>query len=243
MLYFAIPLKPRCFARDWGCVEALLDRTLRSVLRQTDSRFRVLVAVTDVPDVPLRDPRIELIHVPACGSDPRRGAHDKRARILAMARVVRENGGGMLMPVDADDLVSRRLARFLNRHSEADGFVAPIGLEYDERTGRLRLAPRFSNLCGTSIAVRFQPEELPNGAEGEEKKHVLSVTHNLWVEALRRRGKRLARFPFLPSVYRIYHGENLSLLARGSHGWKRDWLRRVQPGLRPPRWLRVEFGI
>ena len=125
MLDFAIPLKPRRLSRDWGRVAALLEATLRSVLWQTDPDFRMLLAVADPPPVALRDPRIEVIEVPPATSEPRRGFRDRRRRILAMAGEVCARGGDIFVPVDADDLPSRRLARFLNTRPHADGFEAP----------------------------------------------------------------------------------------------------------------------
>lgn len=243
MLYFAIPLKPRRFAADWERTGRLFRSTLRSVLRQTDPRFRVVVAYTDPPDDPCDDPRVEFIYSPCFETDPRRGVRDKRDKILAIGRHVRRRGGGRLMFVDADDLVSRRLAAFLNRSPHADGFVARFGLEYDDRTGRLRFAPRFWSICGSSIALRLQANELPNGAPGEERRHFLSRSHHLWAGARRAAGRRIRCFPFAPAIYRIHTGENLSLLARGHHGWKRAWLRRCSPSFPPPRLLRREFAL
>lgn len=242
MLYFAIPLKPKRFSRDWGRVGALLEATLRSVLQQTDPRFRVLLALSDVPPVDLRDPRIELVEVPPVECDPRRGFRDKRRRILEMARQVCARGGGAFAPVDADDLVSRRLAGYLNARSRAEGFEAPLGLELDHPSGRLRIAPKFWNICGTSIAVRLAPGDAPE-SEAEAAVHFLGRSHHLWGAALRRQGRRIRRFPFPPAVYRIHTGENLSLLARGDHGWKRAWLRRYTPSFPPPAWIRREYAL
>jgi hypothetical protein len=238
MLTFGIPLKPRRAARSWPRVVADLNRTLASIWAQTDPRFRVVVACTDRPPVAHADPRLHFLRVSDEGLS---GESDKQRRLRAIGAWLRERGGGALMPVDADDLVNRKVVRFVNAHPEVEFFVTRVGLDLDARNGRIRPLPRFWKLCGTSAAIRFAPEDLPEhvdaGGDG-----LLEHCHNQWRILAEARGMRIRSFPFLASVYCVFNGENITLNRRFEQGPKLAAYRKLVPNVRAPRWLWRRFG-
>jgi hypothetical protein len=105
---FGIPLISRRAARDWPMIERLFNATLASLYNQTDPNFRVIVASDGRPALTVAvDERLHFIDHPrplpqdyqaACGD-----AGTKRWEIAAKHV---ELGGGNIMFVDADDLVS-----------------------------------------------------------------------------------------------------------------------------------------
>ncbi|MEN8182665.1 MAG: glycosyltransferase [Myxococcota bacterium] len=241
MLYFGIPLKPRRFSRNWEQVVANFHTTLRSVLNQSDPNFRVVVACSDeLPQGP-RDPRVEFIHVPPAPSVSEPGEWDRRWRVWSIGQYIRERGGGAVMMVDADDLVSCRIAAFANSHAEGDGYIARTGYELDDRTGRLRWAPRFWNLCGTCAVTRVWPDDIPDVFDRHFPETVYGTQH----QHLRRRfqswGRTLRWFPFPVAVYRVFTGDNLRELLGDDFGWKHQVLRRLIPSRRPTPEQRREF--
>jgi len=238
MLTFAIPLMPRCRARSWELVVENFNRTVASLLAQTDPDFQILVGCQDRPRLEAPDPRIRFVYVAAVDTDREQ---DKRRRIRGMAAKLHEDGGGVLMPVDADDLLNRRVAAYVNAHPEADTFVASTGWELDMRTRRMRLAPRFWNLCGSAMAMRLAPEDLPATAEADGG--LLDAGHQDFPSLCAERGMRQLAFPFLASVYRIHTGENSSLKHDFQHGWKRALYRRVIPSLSVTRRVRRDYQL
>ena len=48
---FAISLKSRIVSRNWDQVQANLSMTLRSILRNTDQNFRIIIAGHEKPDI------------------------------------------------------------------------------------------------------------------------------------------------------------------------------------------------
>ncbi len=238
MLYFGIPFKARCVSTDWERVNADLERTLRSVLRQTDPRFRVILAYTDAPEFEIADERVEGLQVPCISDTPH--VRDKLHRVFEIGKRIRTHGGGTLMPVDADDWLSNRVAEWINERPQCDGFYARTGIELDERNGRLRVTPSFWKLCGTSIAVRFRPEELPDEATSE---HLLRKNHNFWLPQLQATGKTLHAFPSSPAIYRLYNRESLNFYRFGKAGWRRRLFRSVVPSYRPSSRHREEFAL
>ncbi len=240
--YFGIPMIPLSYTRDPQGALALLRTTVASLLRQTDPNFQIWIAAEETLPLGFRDPRIHWLHSPPQA----RGWKDMRWRQTRIAAQLRNAGGGWLMFVDADDLVSRRVVRHVRSHRErADGFLARVGWEYDCRAMRIRLAPRFWNMCGTSLAIRWRPEELPESPSSEPcDEYILTArNHSFWPAGCRDRGKVMRAFPFPPAVYRIFHGDNLSLQGSFQHGWKRAVWRNVVPALRPTQGFREEFGL
>lgn len=242
MFYFAIPMIPLGYANDPQRSLDLLRTTVISLLRQEDSHFQILIAAEETLPIGCHDARIRWLHTPP----HQRGWKDLRWRQTSLAAHVRERGGGWLMFVDADDLVSRRVVRHVREHGdEADVFMARSGWEYDCRASKVRLAPRFWNMCGTSFAIRWRPEELPETPSPEPTgDYVLATPHHaFWPEACRARGKVIRPFPFLAAMYRIFHGQNYSLETAFQHGWKRALYRALIPSMRPTRSLCEEFSL
>lgn len=245
MLYFGIPVAPLRYSRSPERIRGLLRETVASVLGQDDPNFRLLIAAESTLQLDFDSPLVERIDVDADAALPH-GEWDKRLRVTAIGAEVRARGGGWLMFVDADDLISRRVSAFINSHQyEADVFVARTGWEHDHRTGRIRLAPRFWNLCGTSMAIHFEPHELPTVASAaKDEKQVLGASnHSFWLERARAAGKRIGNFPFPAAAYRIEHGENLTLRRPFRHGWKRDIWRALTPSLPATKWIHAEFHV
>ena len=134
-----IPLISRAASRDWAQVERFFNATLASLYNQTDQSFRVIVASNGRPSLKVSiDERIEFIDHPraipqsfqeACGD-----AGNKRWEIVA--RHV-ELGGGNIMFVDADDLVSARLVEFVRRARNPNGCIVADGYAMNWATGSI----------------------------------------------------------------------------------------------------------
>ncbi len=226
--YFAIPLRPRARSRHWDRVIAHLQATVDSCLNQTDPDFRILVACTEVPDL-RPDPRLELLPLPP---DQRAATPmlDKGLKLSAIGMRVRQAGGGFVMPVDADDLVHRRVVEHVRSHPQADAFIGDWGYDLDRRRRRLIPAPRFDRSCGTCAALRLAPEQLPATLDepDPEARFLIRAGHHNWRPRLAAAGARVLGFPFPVAVHVLHTGDNESLRT-GDVGWKRRLLRRLMP--------------
>jgi len=114
MLYFIVPLRSRQSSLNWDKVVDDFNLTLKSIFHQIDSNFRVIVACTDVPDHPA-DERLEVIEVPVNYQGIEDAMRDKGNKMRAMCAYIRAQGGGYIMPVDADDLISNRISALVNQ--------------------------------------------------------------------------------------------------------------------------------
>lgn len=240
MLYFIVPLRSKKSSLDWNKVAYDFNLTIKSILNQMDTNFKVIVACTDVPDYPV-DERIEIVEVPTIYRGIEDSMRDKRNKKLAMCARVRELGGGFIMPVDADDLVSNRISDLVNRGESESGYVANTGYEYDERTKRIRIAPRFYNLCGTSAVIKCTVDELPENMEDEREFPILAG-HTRWKSLFDDKGIPLKPFPFKPVIYKYNTGENDSV-RRNNIGFKRKMMRLLVKGSPVNNKIREEFAF
>ena len=247
MLYFGIPLKARKVSADWDRVTELLDNTLRSIFNQSDPDFKVFVACHDVPEVRHRDdPRLEFLPVdfapPIFRDEQMVDKHRKREVIGSRLRA---EGGGYMMFVDADDLVSNRIAAYVHRDQAPRGYVITDGYELDFARWRVRIAPRFNYLSGTMAVVKWAPEELPETPLGQETsrlRDILNCPHPTWRRVFEERGRPLKALPFRGAMYVMNTTENWSDMMQHI-GPRRRLIRYVTPTSRPSAAIVQEFAL
>jgi hypothetical protein len=232
---FAIPLRAKGVSRDWARVCHLLSCTLDSVLNQTDPHFSVALMCHDVPDLPqLKDPRVTVLtcHAPL-PRDLQEQMRDKGLKKRMALAHLHQLGGGFLMLVDSDDLVSNRLVAHVRARKPRFGLLIDAGWEFDVSTRRLARAARFNRVCGSSAIFRFTPDELP--ADAAQTTTTLSDkfdSHRLWRETAATLHRPFDQVDFRAAVYTINNQENHSVLT-GNIGWRRHLLRLLTRSHRP----------
>jgi len=244
---FAIPLKSKMVSNDWGTVLRMLSRTLRSILNQTNPNFKVFVGCHELPDVQeLRDPRIEVLQAkfdpPLYRAEFMVDKHRKRELIAARWR---DFGGGYMMSVDADDLVSNRVVEYVMTQSERRGFLVTKGYDFNESTKKINRAPRFYRICGTNCVINWHRDELP--AQPFQREYVLfreSINHGNvgTVGFFARRGEAFAPIPFPAVMYVRSHGDNATDVLH-TEGWRRRFIRAMTPAVRLDTQIAREFAF
>ena len=218
---FAIPLRSRATARDWSRVCQLLDHTLQSVLRQDDGDFAILLACHDVPDIPaIADPRVTLLQtdrpVPTNFAEQMKDKGQKK-RICTAA--FRKLGGGYLMFLDADDMVSRRLVRFVRGRPPSAGYIITEGYHYDSKTRHYHRLAAFDKRCGSCAVFHFSPDDLPDGVD--DPRVALSDqfrSHVEWRAVAQKLGRTLEPLGFPAAVHVVETAENASDIQPKSRG-------------------------
>lgn len=226
---FGIPLIARDASADWPLVERLLGLTLRSILAQTDGDCRVLLAAHDVPagwQVLADDPRFTLLRADWPVAPPTAANDDGGAKKWLIKQRVRDEGGGLLMFLDADDWVRRDLVR-VARATIAPGHVGALigdGFALDHTSMRLSRFPiagafdgPFHGLCGSSTIGRVVPDSTdplrldPHAALG---------SHHDWAATAACLGASLARLD-TAGVYLVGTGQNHSERQGPFAAWRR----------------------
>jgi hypothetical protein len=215
---FGISLAARRSVADWGRAELLLRSTLRSVLGQSDPDFRVLVCGHDRPALSeLDDRRVEfLVADQPPPADPKAFRRDKMHKRRLIALRLRQFGGGYFFPLDADDLVSNRLVAEIRSGDNRRGYSLTKGYVLDWNNRRLAPVPgawdaTFDRVCGSSAALFFEADELPDSAEAESGSYFeLFGEHAYWPIVAEEYGRKLQKLRFPAGIYVVNHDQNLS---------------------------------
>jgi hypothetical protein len=161
----------------WNChsyrrVCALLDRSLKSVCRQTHPDYRVIVVCNELPRLTPHE-RIEYVEVnfpaPSDRADPHTGMNairlDRGSKYIVGASVARKYAPRHVMFFDADDLVSNRIAQTVNHGPEQMAWVFNEGYQFRMGSDRCLLKKDFYKLCGTSFVHPLCALKVPGGIE------------------------------------------------------------------------------
>ena len=133
MIGFVVPIKPRRFSSNWQKDNRLLERTLGAMLSQTNQDFKIFIPYTDKPEISFDHPAICWIpfdlpfvetkdivdfetRIKRWMPDPVYVSKmfDKGRKIRLGCQYAKEAGCHFIMAVDSDDLISNKLAQFVN---------------------------------------------------------------------------------------------------------------------------------
>ncbi len=134
---------PKANAADWGQVSKVFNQTLRSLDNQTNKSFEVLLAAQDMPEL-APDLKLDVVHLtPDWTVENLTSAklRDKRWKRTLLLRAVRERGGGYVMMLDADDLVSNRLVDHVLKDGDPNGYIIETGYAYDWKANLIAPIP------------------------------------------------------------------------------------------------------
>lgn len=230
MLTFVIPVKHPARSQSYERVCDLLRNTLRSVEAQTDEHFATVIVLNEKPPWAEDTPNRKFVEVDFPPAEAPRSKSDwvnwlymdRGAKIAVGMLHARQFSPTHLMPVDADDFVSNRLAAFVRSHGEAPGWYMPTGLIW---SGLFRIGEprdRFWSYCGTShlfrhdllpidpaIGTRPTRDAVVNtlGAEYTEK---ILGNHVHYLRYFGERGITLEPLPFIGGIWHADTGENSS---------------------------------
>jgi len=240
MLTFLIPLLSKRVAKSWRETSDLLDRTLHSIYAQTSDRYQVLIVGNEPPDLELPE-NVKFLPVdfplPKKFDDPyktnRARERDRSAKVTYGLLYLYQTGdrSAYVMPVDADDLISRRIVEFTERRARETpghpGWFLRRGYRYRDGSNWIYIMRKgFDGLCASSIVTRLDvyhfldehPEvDLAEAVHWSPEFDTLvdrynsSYRHRDIIKTLTERGQTLERLPFPGGIY-VMHADNMSLL-------------------------------
>jgi len=229
---FGIPLRSAKTSTDWKNTQALLGATLRSVLRQSDSRWRVVVCGHDMPDIAeIADPRVEFIastYPPPPRPQPGQGGRirdDKLRKRVIIGLRLSKLGGGYYMDLDADDLIHRDLVG--TALATEHGCIITAGYICDAMKSRIAPLPGvlsvdFDRVCGSTAVIRYEQREFPQNPGGDilSCPFVAASHHGYLRGKCDEIGRPLSVVPFSAAIYVVNTNENVSFVdtRRGEDG-------------------------
>jgi hypothetical protein len=258
LLGFLVPLKHPKSSYDYDRVLKLLKQTLRSIEAQLDPRFFVVVVCNQKPSWAADSDHARFVETdlpPPPRPTSRREEHtwvyrDKGVKTAIALRHAQDFSPTHVMPVDADDFVSNRLAGFVATLPRHAGWFMKTGLVW---SGAYRIAEEreeFWSYCGTSHILRTDlltvprtlslyptREEVIDACGGPERTERIFGDHNLWRTRAQELGHELTPLPFVGSIYHTETGENSSRV-----WWRQSRFGPIWGHALPPQ-VAEEFGL
>ena len=236
MLVFIVPLKSARISRSWSLSNRLFERCLRSICAQTSANFRVVVVCNEKPDIRFSHPSVHYIEVDfpppfpephekhtggyeyGFSRDIARKNADKARKIHTGLDYAASYHPTHSMVVDADDCVSSRLAAFVEKNPQCDGWFFKRGYMYPEGGRFLYYNVRnFYQICGSSVIIAFGlSQALFSNPEFYE--HTFDEPPP---------GTALAPLPFPGAVYSMENGDNIYMSSETRQHMQGTTLRRV----------------
>jgi len=165
MIVFIIPVKSKQAATSWSELSRLFERSLRSVCNQTSSDFKVIVVCNERPEVAFEHPNVEYLEVNFPVPEPTYNARvdDRAKRVVAGLLEAKKWNPSHAMSVDADDCLSRSIAKFVNQHPDKNGWYVNSGYEYEEGSSKVFVRRKdFHKICGTCNIINYRLYTLPS---------------------------------------------------------------------------------
>lgn len=248
MIYFGIPLRSKQVSNNWDNVQMLFNRTLASVYNQTDPNFKIIVACHEIPKLYKEyDNRVEFIQVDTPVPKTKHDMMiDKGYKVHTIGMKIREYGGGFTMMVDADDLISNRIAEYVNKHQSENGFLSHNGYYYHLGNDFIKKGHKFPN--GSSTIVKYNVEDLPDcyyskmTPNENSNPHIIRKRHGDIPAICKQVGRPLKSLPFIASIYVRETGDNHSLIGKSESKF-RVLEQMIMPKIKIDDKIRNEFKI
>jgi hypothetical protein len=212
MLGFVIPLKSKKVSQSWESTSKLFERSIKSVCNQSESEFRVIVVCHEKPDIEFVHPNVTYIEVnyPVPTQDYKSKKLDREQKTAIGIIESRNLNLSHIMVVDADDCISRHLAKFVSLNRESYGWFINKGYSYKDRSKLIKIIRKgFDRYCGTSIIIRADLYNFPIDKNEDELGDYMYrfYEHRQIRSTLTERGTPVDSLPFVGAVY-IEHGDN-----------------------------------
>nr|MDZ8097522.1 glycosyltransferase family 2 protein [Nostoc sp. DedSLP01] len=185
----------------------MYTRCIRSVCNQTSSEFRAIVVCHEIPQTDFSHPQVQYIKVdfPIPGSSLPEKMVDKTKKLAVGLLAAQSLQPTHIMPVDADDCISNRLASVVAKNPKSNGWYIDSGYLYEEGSSTITVRKKnFYRLCGTCNIINYRLFNLPEKVLQNEPltghDRFLSG-HPLAKRDLAARGMPLEPLPFPGAIY------------------------------------------
>lgn len=223
MLIFIIPIKSKKLSQSWETVSSLFERCVKSICNQTLNNFQVIVVCNEKPEIEFTHPQITYLERDfplIINTESKTKELDRTRKIVTGLIYAQTLKPSHIMFVDADDCVSNRLAEFVARNRQSNGWYFKKGYMYQDGSKIMRIMRKgFHNYCGTSNIIKYDLFDLPANFheneclkekldENEYIKHIFDCyRHRDIIGTLAQKRANIEPLPFPGGVY-IINNEN-----------------------------------
>jgi hypothetical protein len=233
VFYFVIPLRSAETTKNWPLTCRFLGRTLRNLSAQRSQNWRVVLVCSERPDIP----ELDFVNVSTCQvnfpipRDLKERRRDKSGKLAVGVEIAFQQAAAetdtIIMPVDADDLLSVRLVEFAEAKNATNGFVLSRGYLHASGSRVLWTHNRFHTLCGSCTAFRIRGRDRLVFADAAELIDLLNQTsHGYRDISMAERGTPFVHYPLRGAVYSLSTSDNHSGNRLGFKWkpWRMAWI-------------------
>lgn len=214
VVVFGTPLRAKSTPQNWDVIQGNLDHTIEAVFAQTTSHYHMVICGHDQPKLP-DSKKISWLQADfPLPTDAAAGSADKARKHLRNIEFCFKKfpDGFYYMMLDADDLVSPRLASYILEDDNRAGYYVDKGYAFDAETGAF--APMdpsnkrpFYKSCGSCAAIWFAADAHDHYRDF----FALMRVHGEIPAAFEKAEIPLTAIPFHAVIYILNHGANLSV--------------------------------
>jgi len=267
MIGFVLPFKPRSQSKNWEKDCALLEATIGSLLRQQSGDYKIYVVYSDKPGININSDKVMLLAFPYpfVTSDKITSAKeilhhfkhdnimlerrwDKSRKIMYGCVEAIKDGCDYLMSVDADDLISDQLVKYITERTKEiklPGFYINKGYLYNYGSSRMiSINEGMQNFNGSTHILHASLIKETDFENGQWIDFNLFTSHGWILYRLKEElGIELEPVPF-PAVIYVAHGGNISDVS-SQKGLKKlkHWAKIILRGKRINNIIKKEFNL
>lgn len=211
-LTFIIPLRSKQVSKSWQRVNTQLERTLKSVCRQTATDFEVVVVCHEKPEIEFKHPSINYVGVdfPIPSGDVASKERDKCRKMWVGLHSAKDMKTSYVMFVDADDCVSNRLVEFAFKNTQNNGWYINQGYEHPDGSDIVYVRKKnFHMKTNTSHIIKYGFLEIFLDYEFNKITERSFLDHQDVSKIMNNMGHPLEPLPFPGSAYITQNGENI----------------------------------
>ena len=244
MFIFCVPFKCRDCCANWPLAQQLCARAISSMLAGPPE-VRVVLVCHELPKGLPEDGRLIIKSITTPKPQTREQMMEDKSLKIKMALVVaREFAPAWLMRADADDLISQRLVKFIEKQPTNTAWYSEKGWAHRLGSQSALKLRNFHKICGTSCVTYVTHAELPETFDQPSKEfYLMTQGHHMVVDYLRTLDMTVNPIPFPTTVYVTDSDENWSGRSLSVLRSKRWMLRKMLCSRRIGWRLSAEFGL
>lgn len=248
-LGFVIPFKPKFTTKSWETDNELLCETINSITNQTYPDIKVYIVFSDEPLKFVSDKRVKFLkfgypylkfkdipnnenelifHKDKMLLEKRL---DKSKKIMWGCKMAKEDGCDYIMAIDADDLISNKIAEYVNLNHDkkkVPGWFISKGivLKYKSRIG---IGNDYMNLFnGSTHIIRQDLIKIPDFETAYYLDYSLFTSHGWTVSRMEDVFKqKLKEIKFYAVIYVVHSNNTSSILKLHTYFSVRNFVKRI----------------
>lgn len=264
MLGFVVPIKPRAFSKDWNYDLQLLNRTAQSICGQTCNNFKLIIVYNEKPEISFEHENIIYAaypYPPVTVSEiedydsyvvkyyNRKYAErmmDKGKKLLYGCKIAVEASCDYIMCIDSDDLISNKLAAFVDKRLEIKkaGWRIKRGYVYEENSSVLIKNNCIQNINGSTHVIRKDLINIPDFSSNIFWNYNLFEAHGYTYFRIKDfHNELLEDYPYFGTIYIIHKGNYSNILQLTKESTIKNLVKKIVKGKLISKSIRKEFHL